>query len=104
MKFRQIIILLLLSGCVPLPRDEMECTLDSSNLDTVASDALKTGEFSIGDWPRECWWEEWDDPVLTRIIQQALSLNPTLQRAEANLQAAYQIALQKRAKLFPEID
>jgi NodT family efflux transporter outer membrane factor (OMF) lipoprotein len=105
-RFRKqfILILLSLSSCLPVPNYETETPSESCGCETVAREALGLGEFEIGDWPRRDWWNEFDDPVLTKLIEEALKLSPTLKRAEASLKAAYEVAYQKRARLFPEID
>jgi NodT family efflux transporter outer membrane factor (OMF) lipoprotein len=66
--------------------------------------AVESGAFKTGEWPRQAWWEDFKDPVLNHLIESALALSPTLQRAEENLRASHWFAQQKRAALFPEVD
>ena len=99
-----VLILFFLGGCAPIPEHEMASMVRSLECGQAVDDALTAGEFQGGDWPQAAWWEEYQDPALTCLIEQALALSPTLQRAEARLKAACQRAQQKRAALFPEID
>ena len=61
-------------------------------------------EISLGNWPTENWWEKFEDPTLNQLIATAIEKSPTLKKAEARFKGAFQIALQKKAKLYPEID
>lgn len=98
--FIATIFLIWLTGCARVPEHE-KATI-SNNLNLTAS--LKEAPFEEGDWPGAKWWEEFNDPVLTELIETALASSPTLQKAEDRLKAAGQRAHQKRAALFPEID
>ena len=98
-------VLIFISGCAPIPEHDMACMVQSLECDQVVDDALTSDEFQQGDWPKAAWWEDFNDPALTLLIEQALESSSTLQRAEARLKAAAQKALQKRSALFPiEID
>ena len=102
--YLSIFVLIFISGCAPIPEHDMACMVQSLEIDQVVDDALTADEFQQGNWPKAAWWEDFNDPALTSLIEQALELSPTLQRAEARLKAAAQKALQKRSALFPEID
>ena len=95
--------LFLLAGCVKVPEQDLAQTTSSPGIESVTREALETGDFALGDWPISSWWEEFEDPVLTGLIEEGLQSNPTLMRAESRLNAAAQIALEKRAALFPQI-
>lgn len=95
--------LLFACGCARVPKHELATTFQSVDCDQVVLEAL-TDSFIIGDWPSSKWWEDFEDPTLTELIESALKLSPTLQKAEERLKAAKQFALQKKARLFPEID
>lgn len=97
-------ILLISHGCAPIPKHDMASVENTCACSDAVSEALDTGVFILGDWPHDAWWEEFQDPILNKLIQDALALSPTLQRAEASLKAATQLALQRRAALFPEAD
>ncbi|MES2272734.1 MAG: TolC family protein, partial [Chlamydiota bacterium] len=97
------ILLLFVAGCAQIPQHELARMPDSCG-EGLLSEALNSGDFEIGHWPKASWWEDFKDPVLTELICTALEFSPTLKRAESNLKAAAQFALQKRARLFPELD
>jgi NodT family efflux transporter outer membrane factor (OMF) lipoprotein len=105
MRKRKIVVLILLcaQGCAPIPKHELADMMTSSQIDRIAAEALESGDFTGGDWPEACWWKALKDPVLDQLIATALQESPTLKRAEERLRAATQFALQRRAKLFPEV-
>lgn len=96
-------ILLLLHGCVSVPSHDLATVRESVGCDQIVEDAMATGDWSKGDWPDREWWRGFHDLALNGLIEKALESSPTLSRAEENLKAAYQVALQKKSKLFPEI-
>ncbi len=100
MRYLLFLLLLLAHACVQVPSHELAKLEDSCGCETVVH---KT-DIEIGDWPNPDWWRQFDDPVLTGLIEQALLLSPTLKKAEENLKAAHQVSIQKRARLFPEVD
>lgn len=93
-----------LKGCVSIPDAELAKEAASVGCNEMTRKALQTGEFIVGDWPADKWWERFQDPILNQLIETAIATNPTLQKAEAALKAAEQTANQKRARLYPEID
>jgi NodT family efflux transporter outer membrane factor (OMF) lipoprotein len=99
------VLLLIASGCARVPsREKAQMEESLSCTQTIAKARGSGGDFGIGDWPEEAWWTSFKDPTLTQLIERALVLSPTLQKAEARLKAAYQVALQKKSAFFPEID
>ncbi|MBS0625274.1 MAG: efflux transporter outer membrane subunit [Verrucomicrobia bacterium] len=100
---RFLLLLTLLSGCVQVPEHELAVELDRCGMESVTAEAVDSGNFQAGDWPTEAWWEQFNDPVLTHLIEEGLKSNPSLMMARSRLNAAAQVALQRRAALFPEI-
>lgn len=49
------------------------------------------------------WWEQLNDPVLTRLIDAALEANPDLRAAQARVRQARALRAQAAAGLFPSI-
>jgi outer membrane protein, multidrug efflux system len=49
------------------------------------------------------WWEQFDDQVLTHLIEEALLYNKDIQIALENIQASIAIMIQVRSPLFPQI-
>ncbi len=58
----------------------------------------------FADWPRDDWWQELQDPVLSGLIAQALADSPSLQAAQARLTRATALADQAESALWPEVD
>lgn len=96
--------LLIMCGCAHVPDHDLSTVATSSECDTVVADALNSGNFTTGEWPNEAWWKEFNDPILTNLIEGALKSSPTLLRAEARLKAAAQVAKQRKARLWPEVN
>lgn len=67
-------------------------------------DAIRSGGFDTGEWVQQKWWEQFDDPVLIGLIDRGLRSSPSLLLAQERLKAAAQVALQKKAALYPELD
>jgi len=99
-----IIVFLFFYGCAPIPKTERAVVFDSTDCEKMVQEALRTDVFVEGDWPKEEWWEDFENPQLTTLIEEALLISPTLKRVEERFKAAHQLALQKRARLFPEMD
>ncbi|HTW35862.1 MAG TPA: efflux transporter outer membrane subunit [Rhizomicrobium sp.] len=57
----------------------------------------------VKGWPEEAWWKAYNDPVLDRLIDEALAGSPDLKIAEARLREADAMALNARSALFPTI-
>ncbi|MFO1307425.1 MAG: efflux transporter outer membrane subunit [Burkholderiales bacterium] len=49
------------------------------------------------------WWKQYGDPVLDRLIAQALEANRNVKIAAANVEAAAAIVTQARAPMFPQV-
>ena len=59
---------------------------------------------SFAGWPTQDWWRELSDPVLDRLITQALDGSPTLQATGARLRRAQAIAGQAESAQWPAVD
>ena len=72
--------LIVLSGCVSLPKDQQtENLLAPPSVQASVERGLESGYFSVGNWPEEHWWEIFNAPELNDLIAQALGQNPTIQ-------------------------
>jgi multidrug efflux system outer membrane protein len=49
------------------------------------------------------WWHQFEDPVLTALIQEALANNYNIKIASANVEQALGVLIQTRSQLFPQI-
>lgn len=92
-----------LGSCVRIPDHDLAKEICSCECESVVKEALILKEFEEGDWPSREWWKRFQDPVLDELIASALKLNPTLKVAEDRLKLAHEIAMQQRAKLYPEV-
>jgi len=104
---RLILIISLLfftHGCVTVPTTDMAIAIESLGCDQIAAEAVNSGEWTKGDWPDREWWKGFNDPTLSSLIDEALKSSPTLLKAESNMKAAYQKALEAKSILFPSVD
>ncbi len=94
--------LLFLSGCVSLPKDQQtENLLSPPSVTTSIDRSMESGFFSIGDWPKQNWWEIFGSSELNSLISIALDKNPTIQSIEKRVEYAKQTAKVVRSRLFP---
>jgi NodT family efflux transporter outer membrane factor (OMF) lipoprotein len=80
----------------------MASALSSPSLENATQIATSSGctEFiSL----TEKWWEIFEDPQLNTLIEQSLSMNPTLQKANAQVLQAQAEAKMVRSHLFPHL-
>lgn len=97
------ILALLLSGCAYVPDCELAQRSDPISLDDTLF-SVDHCLFEEGGWPNTNWWEMFQDEQLSQLILQGFNCSPNLQKALASLEKACAVALQKRSRLFPEID
>ena len=57
-----------------------------------------------GEQPPGRWWSLFNDPVLDRLVEQALAENTDLRVAAANLRRARAVLRETRSGLFPSAD
>lgn len=94
--------LLFLSGCVSLPKDQQtENLLSPPSVTASVERSIESGFFSIGDWPRQNWWEIFNSNELNSLISKALEENPSIQSIERRVEFARQTAKVVRSRLFP---
>ena len=94
----------LLSGCGAAPsREAIEADVDQA----VASESQATPEQWGADSPRGAvevgWIDSFDDPALTKLVEEAQANNRDLAGAAANVDRAWALARQAGAALSPEI-
>jgi NodT family efflux transporter outer membrane factor (OMF) lipoprotein len=54
-------------------------------------------------WPKEAWWETYQDPQLNQLVQQAISGSPTLRMAAARVEMAKAYAQSTHAETLPNV-
>lgn len=102
---KQLLFLLILSlpGCVSIPQLDEEKKFSSVSLDAGVEEALKDPYFQRGDWPSPQWWEMFQDPQLESLIAKAIEENPTMLKAIAKMNQAWQLAVAQKSYLWPEL-
>jgi multidrug efflux system outer membrane protein len=82
---RWIVPALLLAGCAGLPPRTPPPQLAAR---AALSDA--PGSLPAGDWPEASWWQRYQDPTLTALIERAQQQAPSMNQAAARFEAAQQ--------------
>ena len=70
-------------------------------LNESMNESLNTSFFSLGDWPKENWWELFDSPQLNQFITESLENNPSLQEVRSRFNKVTQESIITRATLYP---
>jgi NodT family efflux transporter outer membrane factor (OMF) lipoprotein len=91
-----------LVGCVDTggikPTSQL-ITVSSLDEGTATREAIKDVP-----WPNSRWWQQWQDPQLDQLIDEAVSHQPTLRMAQARVDLAQAQARIDGASLMPELD
>jgi multidrug efflux system outer membrane protein len=85
-----------LSGCMVGP--------DYRRPDIEAPAAWRVDKAEAGEISNLAWWEQFQDPVLARLVGQALENNKDLEIATANVDQAFARYGITRAAQFPQVD
>ncbi|HWE47405.1 MAG TPA: efflux transporter outer membrane subunit [Caulobacteraceae bacterium] len=64
----------------------------------------KSFDAPASNWPADRWWDAYNDPQLSKLVDEALAGSPTLAQAEARLRAADAQVEQSRASTLPTLD
>lgn len=97
---------LLHSGWIPLALAACSLQSPSSRADMVLPAAWKNAAgFPVASPARDLsrWWKRFDDPLLTRVISDALNSNPDIQSATSRIKEARARRDAERASLFPSL-
>jgi NodT family efflux transporter outer membrane factor (OMF) lipoprotein len=68
-----------------------------------AVDRSLAGQAGGGQWPSANWIEQFGDPQLSALIAEAMENSPSLQQAQARINAAAALAESKGAPLLPTV-
>jgi NodT family efflux transporter outer membrane factor (OMF) lipoprotein len=92
--------MLALAGCGSLPRHDAEAA------SAEVPDAWSAGNTSApaAATPLAQWWQRFDDPLLDRLVGQALQANPSVLAAQAALRQARALRDVAAAALWPTLD
>lgn len=70
----------------------------------VAKQTLANVHFSPANWPKRAWWEGFNDPQLTTLVQEGLANSPDLQEVNARADKSNAEVVASKAALMPELD
>ena len=103
--FSLLFIAVTLTSCSGINQSYTKLKIDRSiDLSEKTKDALDTELFVTGEWPKDTWWEIFNDDQLSGFIETGLKKNPSLASTEAMVRQANQEAFVVRSKLFPTIN
>ncbi len=85
----------LLAGCVLGPDYKRPAIEAPKAFQYEPKDAANTAD--------TLWWKQFQDPVLDRLIAEALAHNTNVQIAAANVEQAAAVLTQTRSQLFPQV-
>lgn len=89
---------------ITMPREEQtKNIIQEPSLEDSLSTSLESDFFTLGDWPKERWWESFQSPELNGFIAIALAENPSLHEVKAKIAVAKQEAIIVKSNLFPFI-
>lgn len=88
-----------IAGCAVGPDYAPPETLVEPGFDAAGSPEVG-GMFGPGE-PERDWWERFEDPTLTRLVELALRENYDLRIAAANVREARALLVESRFELFP---
>ncbi len=110
MGFQYIILFFLslfISGCVTVGPDYTQPELPQPDYSDVLQQPTSQATSEQGEITPELladWWNTLEDPLLTDLIQQALSGSLDIQEAQASVREARGMLGIRRAELFPMLD
>ncbi len=88
--------LVLLSGCAQPPRS----AIDPSALSAPAHWRHASGSDPVDT----AWWQQFGDPVLSQLIDEALTHNQDLRQAAARVAEAHALAVAQQGAFWPSLD
>jgi outer membrane protein, multidrug efflux system len=93
-RFVLIICAILLAGCMMGP--------DYHRPDITMPDSFRYATQEAQDTANLPWWQQFQDPVLDALINEALDANKSVKIAAANVEQAAGVLTQVRSPLFPQ--
>ncbi len=91
-----------LTACAGFPEYQTEKPLPE--LPGIGKTVNESGlEPEADAWPESAWWQVFNDPDLSQLIEQALAENPGIQQVAARVDQALALADFEGARLYPSI-
>ncbi|AIY43313.1 Outer membrane component of tripartite multidrug resistance system [Collimonas arenae] len=91
---------MLLSGCADFSGISPQSKLSDGSALAAGSALSKIGNAA---WPTSAWWENYRDPQLNALVQQAVADSPSLKIAQARIRQASALAGVSRAATLPKV-
>lgn len=89
---------LALAGCAAFDHSAPTQTL------APVADTAQSLPAQHGQWPADDWLDAFGDPQLAALAREAVAGSPTLQAAQARVEAARAVAEGARSGLYPDVD
>lgn len=90
-----VVYVLLLTGCIAGPDYQRPVTDRPDSFRYALKEAQDTANLP--------WWQQFQDPVLERLMKEALAGNKSVKIAAANVEQAAGVLAQVRSPLFPQL-
>lgn len=84
--------------------EQAEYILPTPTIEKSETAALEDPNFSHGMWPDSSWWKQYGVKELDTLIQEAFTMNPSIQSVQARIEQARNNALVACSHLFPLIN
>jgi len=92
----------LFSGCLSMSEKEKTENLSGpADVSGSIATGIDSGFLSVGEWPKDNWWESFNSPVLNKWIEEGFAQNPSLRALENRVESARQKSKVVESKLFP---
>ncbi|HUJ81396.1 MAG TPA: efflux transporter outer membrane subunit, partial [Candidatus Acidoferrales bacterium] len=101
--FVVLVAALCATGCASMHNLKPQARLGDID-DLASAKSLRGVPRSESAWPTTDWWTRFNDPQLDRLVQEALSGNPSLKAAQARVRKALALAGVAGAARFPQIE
>ena len=96
-----LIGVLLCTACAPVPNlGERPKPISAAPL----VQGIQAEEIDRIGWPDSNWWQAYDDPQLSQLIEEGLSSSPTLDEAAARVRRAQAVAEQAGSRMLPNVN
>lgn len=99
------LFLFLFESCAALKKRNYEPeVMETAETAPAIESALKTPDFSEGEWPAFNWWEVFEDAQLSELMEVAIEQNPDLLAAVKRVRVSQEEAKKVRSALIPQVN
>jgi efflux transporter, outer membrane factor (OMF) lipoprotein, NodT family len=101
--FTPLLTALLLAGCAS--SDGLRTSNNMLSPDSLqAQQSLANVHLSPVSWPKQNWWQSFNDPQLNALITEGLASSPDLQEVNARADKANAAVVASQAERYPDLD